>query len=246
MSKIKSHYIKYHFNQFKIAVRISVCAVLMVLLLISQFTLAHEIPEPNSKKVFITLDDIINRAKIPIEHRIRHHLTKEQIQYLREIGENEGAWRGWKELSLYGDSYAKIAAKIVLEPEKDIDKFYHRMVKINWQNCVGPTGLVKYFDSVANQHYRQYVEALKTGYWPDTFQICMSARKAADDHNIPTKVVFYGIWEKSPIGKIIQWQRLAGLESQRIADCREVFRDLPESLATSSLVKNIISFYSGE
>jgi hypothetical protein len=212
---------------------------------LSKISFAHD----NSKQAFprqvkpvkVLSVDIVNGAKIPIEKRLRHRLTRADIQTLETLGQQENFWDGWRFLAQKGDDYGTVATKVLGNPDSWIDQLYKKMVRANWVNAIGEDDFEVYFESIAKQHFQQYVSALATGFWPDSFQICLSVRKALNDHRLPADVALYGVWSKNPIS-FFGWETFTPLPKNRISDCSNVFRDLPSNRALLLMVNNIISF----
>jgi|GEM_PF-4695148 len=195
-----------------------------------------------SRVARIVIPPRINKEKIMngAIHRLKHHLSKNDLDMLISLAIKGKPLEGWKKLAELGDQYSDDAYNVVKKNRRFPASLFYNLVKANWENTAGSEAYEKRFNSFAVQHFRQYVSILSSGYWPDAEQICLSYRKSAQDHNIPVSVVLDGVLTASRINQIISWQSMIGLERGRKQGCTTVFNDIPMTEALWILANDII------
>ncbi|MGZ3790595.1 MAG: hypothetical protein ACXVLQ_18985 [Bacteriovorax sp.] len=169
-----------------------------------------------------------SKADSDIEQR-KHHISVFQLKELQTLATSGEVAKGWKRLSEMADSYAAAATEVI-RPESEWGVFSSRLVRIHWINAAGVEAYKKNFLSVARQHFRQYVQLLTTGYFPDSKEICISYRKAVTDHGLPPITVFDGAWIRSGFDQLARWEIFSQVPTTRWANSN-VFLDVDKNEA---------------
>ncbi|MGZ3743769.1 MAG: hypothetical protein ACXWRE_17135 [Pseudobdellovibrionaceae bacterium] len=165
----------------------------------------------------------------PEIQQVKYHanLNAQQIDQLVHLAHKENAAKGWQLLSSWGDSYAAMAAKVLSVKKPKAGSFYKKLITTHWIQAVGSEKYRKNFYPVAKQHFRQYVEILRsTGNWPDSDQILMSYVKSARDHHLPDITVFDAAWDAAGMNKVRSWQELSHIERERLVYPTNVCLDI--------------------
>lgn len=152
---------------------------------------------------------------------IPHHLEAETIAVAERLALAGLPSKGWRVLGEKGDPYAQIAAKVVEQNPKFPGVFYQKLIRTHWININGKRLVELHFADTAKQHFKQYVEIIKTGFWPDSDQILMSYLKAVRDHGLPDVTVFDAAWDAAGFNSVRSWQRLNRLPRSRIVEPTE-------------------------
>lgn len=150
--------------------------------------------------------------------QLRHHsnLSVKQVERLVELANKGKPVKGWKLLGDFGDPYAAVAAKVLSAKKSVMGSFYNNLITRHWIQATGLEKYKKNFQSVAQQHFRQYVEIIRaTGNWPDSDQILMSYFKAVRDHGLADITVFDAAWDAAGMNKYRSWQKLNHIEAER-------------------------------
>lgn len=176
--------------------------------------------------------------------KVKHNLTYSQIQLLIRLAIEGKPEEGWKKLAQFGDHYADDAYDVISHPRRFPGAFFYNLIQSNWINSAGIEAYHRSFKSFAIQHFRQYVTVLSMGYWPDAQQICLSYRKAAEDHKVPVSVVMDGLLTESGLNQLVSWQNIIGLESNRKKGCNHVFDDIPMPTAIKRLAQDVFQAVS--
>lgn len=172
--------------------------------------------------------------------KTKHNLNSSQLKQLIHLAIQGKPEEGWKKLAEFGDHYADDAYHVIKHPRRFPATFFYNLIQANWINSAGILSYKRNFKSFAVQHFRQYVTILSMGYWPDAEQICLSYRKAAEDHHIPVSVVTDGLLTNSGLNLLVSWQNMIGLESNRKKGCNHVFDDIPMSTAIKILAQDVL------
>jgi len=144
---------------------------------------------------------------------VPHRMSAETVATLSRQFNNP--MEGWRILGENGDTYAAIAEK-VLNPNSGVPFiFYRKLIRNHWQSAVGDAQLNLKFDLVAKKHFSQYVEIIKTGYWPDSDQILNSYLNAIRTYRLPDITVFDAAWDAAGMNWIQTWQALNHLPASR-------------------------------
>lgn len=160
----------------------------------------------NSKETCIS-DYHIQRKWVP------HRLPQTIVKALEDLIDNPA--QGWKILGENGDGYAAIAEK-VLQPESTFPYFLYRsLIQNHWKNTAGESEMNQKFHLVARQHFSQYVEVIKTGYWPDSDQILNSYLNAIRLYGLQDITVFDAAWDTAEMNKMSTWQSLNHISAAR-------------------------------
>lgn len=144
-----------------------------------------------------------------------HALTREQLDLARSFAELGQPESGWHYLASLGDSYAALAADVIAPVPGGSGQAFHDYIHRHWVNTVGDATTRMNFTSFAQQHFRQYVEVLATGAWPDADQILNSYLGAARAHGLPQLIVFDAVWTASDYARVVSWQILNRLPASR-------------------------------
>lgn len=144
---------------------------------------------------------------------VPHFLPSALVQSLGDLVEDPA--RGWKILGENGDGYAAIAEK-VLQPESQFPYFFYRtLIQNHWKHTAGESELKQKFHLVARKHFSQYVEIIKTGYWPDSDQILNSYLHAIRFYLLKDITVFDAAWDTAEMNKMNTWQSLNHISTER-------------------------------
>ncbi len=170
---------------------------------------------------------------------VPHELTLEQLQALQAFVDAGETAAGWQFLGTLGDKYSHVSFKVVsLDPKYKSEKF-HKMVRNHWLATAGKEKMELFFQTVAAQHFKQYVEILHTGYWPDSDQILLSYLTAARDNGLSDIVVFDETWVRSGLNKLISWEKILGLHKARIVRPSIVCADIGRVSGFFRMVLNL-------
>lgn len=122
-------------------------------------------------------------------------ITHEQLA-IAESYANAGDYKGgWQCLASIGDNYADNAYVVTTGNGKGyLDNLMHRLVKNYWDTVAGPGAYTEKFDSVARQHFEQYIReiARKDGVLPDSRAIEQSYRDAVTQNGLPPQTAIDG------------------------------------------------------
>ena len=168
----------------------------------------------------ITLSTSTGAASCLLDYHIRqktlaHDLAPEHLKTLDQFVATGNPAGGWKFLGLLGDSYAAVAAKVLAREPQFPESFYKKLIATHWVNSNDPEIIKGRFLPTAQQHFRQYVEILHSGYWPDSDQILMSYIIAVRNHGLTDVTVFDAAWDAAGLGPVKSWQSLNHLGSER-------------------------------
>jgi hypothetical protein len=144
---------------------------------------------------------------------IPHHLPDNIINELEELTRKPEV--GWKLLGEHGDAYAEIAEKVLQSKFGSPYFFYRKLIRNHWRNTAGDEEMNRKFYLVAMMHYTQYIQIIKTGYWPDSDQILNSYLNAIRYYHLRDITVFDAAWDAAGMNKIKSWQSLNHLSSAR-------------------------------
>lgn len=147
---------------------------------------------------------------------IPHHLPMTSLQKIQDLAKKGDPAEGWRQLGLLGDSYASVAAKVLATKAAFPESFYQKLIRTHWLHVNSPSLVQQNFQSTAQQHFRQYVEILQAGHWPDSDQILMSYLNAVRSHNLPDLTVFDAAWDGAGLNNFRSWQKLNHLPKERI------------------------------
>ncbi len=157
------------------------------------------------------LNDFHIRQK-SVPHNINAEALKE-IDHLALIG---NPMEGWQRVSVWGDPYAAVAAKVLASKTVFPASFYKKLIATHWLNINGEEIVKINFLATAQQHFRQYVELLHSGFWPDSDQILLSYLTATRSHQLPDITVFDAAWDAAGFNFMRSWQSLNNLPDERI------------------------------
>ncbi len=144
---------------------------------------------------------------------VPHRISQTIIKSLEDLIDDPA--QGWKTLGEHGDGYAAIAEK-VLQPESKFPYFLYRsLIQNHWKNTAGESEMNQKFNLVARQHFSQYVEVIKTGYWPDSDQILNSYLNAIRLYGLRDITVFDAAWDTAEMNKVSTWQSLNHISTER-------------------------------
>jgi hypothetical protein len=172
--------------------------------------------------------------------QVPHGLTAEQMATLKAYLLADDTAGGWEYLATFGDKYASISAQVISDDPKYKDEIFHKMVRNHWLNTVGKARTDAFFQLVAHQHLRQYVEIMETGYWPDSDQILMSYITATRTYDLDDFVVFDEVWVKSGLDAILKWETLLGMKSNRIVKSSYVCVNIDGLKAFFAILRDLV------
>lgn len=150
-----------------------------------------------------------------------HHLTADELKTLvdlantNDLESTRAQAKGMKLLGERGDTYAAIAEKVLSVDAPWPYSILRKFIRNHWLNTVGEEVMKKKFNLVARQHFKQYVEMVQLGSFPDSDQILNSYLNAVRVNGLPDIVVFDAAWAASDHGKMITWEQLNNLPPSR-------------------------------
>lgn len=174
---------------------------------------------------FARADECISDYLISQNHE-RHNLSLQQMDALRADAAAGEAQRGWERLAGYGDHYAVFAAKITHHSDSGHLDFFGRMLEVHWEVSNNREIFEKYGEAYAIQHFRQYVEILETGFWPDSDQIVNSYLVAARKFNLPEDTALIAVWMSSCMAGLVPWQDAIQLPKGRVVSHSKACMDI--------------------
>lgn len=174
-----------------------------------------------------------------------HFLSETQLESLGSMARLRNPGEGWRLLGEWGDPYAALAHQVVSGSAGMANQFYRRLIRSHWIHSVGREGYDRHFQPVAAQHFRQYVEILRAGHWPDSDQILLSYLTAVTDHGLPEVTVFDAAWVRSGYGRFKSWQDLNRLDEERTVRDSKVCLRIPESLARDIIKRDFLALRYG-
>lgn len=105
-------------------------------------------------------------------------ITQQQLAIAQTYAASGDYQGGWQYLASIGDNYADNAYVVTTgNGQGYFDNLMHRLVKNYWDTVAGPDAYTEKFDSVARQHFRQYVRDIANNpgnKLPDSKQILIS------------------------------------------------------------------------
>lgn len=170
-------------------------------------------------------------------HKNPHFLTPEEINSLESLAQSEATEstemqaKGMKLLGQRGDSYAAMAEKVLQSDSTFPYALLRKFIRTHWINTVGEDEMNKKFNLVAKQHFKQYVEMIRTGFFPDSDQILNSYLDAARLNGLPDIVVFDAVWAASKNNNTITWEQLNNLPPARIVSPSKVCFNIDQNQA---------------
>lgn len=168
-----------------------------------------------------------------------HHLAAAQLATANQLAQSGQPGPGWHFLAQLGDPYAALAANVVDPAPNTAGVYFHQYVYQHWVNVVGPEKTAANFEIFARQHFRQYVEVLNSGTWPDGDQILNSYLTAARGHGLPEMVVFDAVWTASDLSKVVSWQVLNQLPPARLIWSSRICLSITRDAANRSLERDL-------
>ncbi|NMG35400.1 hypothetical protein GRF61_13190 [Azoarcus sp. TTM-91] len=117
-------------------------------------------------------------------------ITPEQFAIAEAYAANNDYANGWKYLASIGDQYAETAYPVASgDYRSPLDAAFYRLVQNHWENVAGKQAIRDHFESVAAQHYAQYIKYIYGNNYnlPDSKQIEKSYRDAVTDANLPPR-----------------------------------------------------------
>ncbi len=170
-------------------------------------------------------------------HKTPHFLTQEEINSLEswalsaDSESTETQAKGMKLLGQRGDSYATMAEKVLQSDSTFPYTLLRKFIRTHWINTVGEDEMNKKFNLVAQQHFKQYVEMIRSGFFPDSDQILNSYLDAARLNGLPDIVVFDAVWAASKNNNTITWEQLNNLPPARIVSPSNVCFQIDQNQA---------------
>lgn len=142
------------------------------------------------------------------QRKIPHTIPSKELEKLRALSRSGNLTAGWKIVSHWGDPYASLAAKVLSHGETMQDKFYQKLIATHWINTNGVKIYRTLFRATAQQHFKQYVELLHSGTWPDSDQIILSYLTAVRKNHLSDITVLDAAWDAAGFNRYRSWQSL--------------------------------------
>lgn len=178
-------------------------------------------------------------------------ITDEQYAVAQSYAASGDYVSGWSYLASVGDSYADNAYAVTSGNSEWIDKGFQILVEKHWGNTAGTNAYDEKFESVARQHFRQYVEKIgeQELRLPNSQEIEQSYRNAVVDHGLPPETAFDGVFTKSfgdladnfwpdPKENGLDWTDFLRMEDARQV-ASNVFDDLDSWDSWKTLIKDV-------
>lgn len=151
-----------------------------------------------------------------IQHRkILHKIHPYDLRKLDDLAEKGQIAQGWKLITRLGDPYASLVTAVLFGGPGPRDKFLQKLISIHWINTVGLKAYKSLFYPTAQLHFKQYVQLLHFGYWPDSDQIILSYLTAVRKNNLPDITILDAAWEAAGFNYFRSWQSLNRFQSSR-------------------------------
>lgn len=150
------------------------------------------------------------------QKKIPHSISAKELRTLDTLARNGAPLAGWKIIGRQGDPYAFLAAKVLSNGENFQDQLYRKLISNHWINTVGVKTFRSLFLATAQEHFKQYVELLHSGYWPDSDQIVLSYLTAVRKNHLPDITVFDAAWDAAGFNYFRSWQSLNHFPASRI------------------------------
>ncbi len=178
--------------------------------------------------------------------QVRHNISTELLERLRYYAESGQPQEGWQALSEVGDSYALTAKDLDTDVYAEKHGMFPKLLETHWKITTGRAAYEKYFYPLAYQHYRQYVEILETGYWPDSDQLINSYLAACRKFNLPETTAINAVWMSSTFSGFVRWEKAIGLTAQRIVPKSRACVTIGDGQATGIMLKDSFRTIFGE
>lgn len=169
---------------------------------------------------------------------VSHKIPASIMDELDHLAQEGNPAKGWKKIGQLGDPYAAVAAKVLAKKPVFPASFYHQLILTHWNNVNSKDVVVANFESTAQQHFRQYVELLHSGYWPDSDQILLSYLQAVRDHKMADLTVFDAAWDAAGLNTIRTWQELNHFPKMRTIYPSRACYDIDSIQAKEILLKD--------
>lgn len=169
------------------------------------------------------------------------NITADQYAIAKNYSDQGDYSGGWRYLSSIGDNYADNAYAVASgNTSGSWDELMHAFVKSYWDTVAGENAYAEKFDSVARQHFEQYVDLIGQNNFqlPNSQQIEQSYRDAVTGNGLPPETAIDGSITRGIgelLGKQLDWPDALGMEGSRKVSS-DVFNDLDPQMARQNLL----------
>ncbi|MGZ6469930.1 MAG: hypothetical protein ACXWRZ_02140 [Bdellovibrio sp.] len=157
----------------------------------------------------------INDYKIQ-QRKVPHNISSQSLKILDSLAAEGKVTEGWRLVSHLGDPYAFLAGKVLTGGYKIRDKLLHKLIVTHWINTNGVHVYKSLFLRTAQQHFKQYVQLLHTGFWPDSDQIVLSYLTAVRKNHLRDITVLDAAWDVAGYNHFRSWQSLNEFQKSRV------------------------------
>lgn len=174
------------------------------------------------------------------QKKVPHFIPGKELRKLDLLTRNGDLQSGWKIVSHWGDPYASLVEKVLFNGETLQDKFYQKLIATHWINTNGITTYKSLYRATAHQHFKQYVELLHSGYWPDSDQIVLSYLTAVRKNHLSDITVFDAAWDASGFNNFRSWQSFNHFPESRIIYPTRVCMTINKREAQQILIQDFL------
>jgi len=137
---------------------------------------------------------------------VANHLSTDDLNQLQLFASKRDAEAGWQFLASLGDVYAKSAADVLGHSSVKKPSLYAKLFRVHMELTTSRKIFQEQEAPFAAQHFRQYVEILNHGVWPDSDQIMNSYLTAARHLGLPEDTVLVAVWTATGLNQFEHWQ----------------------------------------
>lgn len=137
---------------------------------------------------------------------VANHLSTDDLNQLQLFAAKGDAEAGWQFLASLGDVYAKSAADVLGHSSVKKPSLYAKLFRVHMELTTSRKIFQEQEAPFAAQHFRQYVEILNHGVWPDSDQIMNSYLTAARHLGLPEDTVLVAVWTATGLNQFEHWQ----------------------------------------
>jgi hypothetical protein len=171
-------------------------------------------------------------------------ITPQQLATAQSYAAAGNYQEGWNYLASIGDNYADDAYAVTTGNAQNIRQaMMYGMVRDYWDTVAGPGAYAEKFDSVSQQHFKQYVKEIADngGILPNTEQIEASYRKSVVNNELPPKTAIDGALNKAReiLPFLPHWSDILGMEDKRKVSSG-IFDDLDPWESLADLVESVL------
>lgn len=172
--------------------------------------------------------------------RVPHGINRHQLATLKTFLTSENIAGGWNYLYFLGDSYASMARDVIGGSHTFIGGASYAVIRSHWTVSKDFNSYENKFHRVAVQHFRQYLEVLESGYWPDSDQIMLSYISALRMEGMDGDSAFDVVWQSSILQHLMTWQGFVNLREDRSLYRSNICHQTDEPRATLILVGDFL------